>query len=126
MFIIDAFAQPARTNTEHENHTFPESRFRFSAATAVDPPTGKPSRLLRGDGFDPFWIDVNTSTDYRQRSESLLHTDPQGRRDVALPANARVCLVGGTQHAGRVGLTPIRAPEPIRAARTTRRRFSAR
>lgn len=110
VFMNDTFAQPARTNTQHEDHTYPENRFPFSAAASVDPLTGRRGRLLRGDGFDPLWIEVNTSTEYWQKSASLLHTDPQGTRDLEVPATARVYLVAGTQHAGRVGLQPDLGP----------------
>jgi len=104
VFLNAEFAQPARTNTQHEDHTFPENRFPFSAARLTDPVTGRVGALLREDGFDPLWMDVNTSTEYWQKGASLLHTDPLGQRDVALPANARAYLVAGTQHAGRAGL----------------------
>ena len=70
--------------------------------------SGKTGSLLRGDGFDPLLIEVNTSTEYWQKGASLLHTDPLGTRDAALPPNARVFMVAGTQHAGRVGLSTAR------------------
>jgi hypothetical protein len=104
VFLNAEFAQPARTNTQHEDHTYPENAFPFSAARQTDPVSGRVGALLREDGFDPLWMDVNTSTEYWQKGASLLHTDPLGRADVALPANARVYLVAGTQHGGRTGL----------------------
>jgi len=66
--------------------------------------------LLRGDGFDPLLIEVNTSTEYWQKGASLLHTDPLGERDVALPKTTRVFLVAGTQHGGRAGMKTDRGP----------------
>jgi hypothetical protein len=69
-----------------------------------DPLSGRRGALLRGDGFDPYVIEVNTSTEYWQKGASLLHTDPLGRKDVALPKNARVFMIAGTQHGGRTGL----------------------
>jgi hypothetical protein len=104
VFLNAEFGQPARTNTQHEDHYYPENSFPFSAARMRDPVTRRVEGLLRGDGFDPLWMDVNTSTEYWQKAASLLHTDPLGKRDAALPANARVYLIAGTQHAGRVGL----------------------
>jgi hypothetical protein len=71
----------------------------------TDPVTGTKGSLFRGDGFDPLLIEVNTSTEYWQKGASLLHTDPLGTKDVALPGNARVFMVAGTQHGGRTGLT---------------------
>jgi hypothetical protein len=110
VFLNAEFGQPARTNTQHEDHYFPENGFPFSAARTTDPVTKKYGALLRGDGFDPLWIEVNTSTEYWQKGASLLHTDPLGARDLALPANARVFMISGTQHGGRADLKPDFGP----------------
>ncbi len=110
VFLNAEFGQPARTNTQHEDHSFPENAFPFSAAKATDPVTRKSGALLRGDGFDPLWIEVNTSTEYWQKGASLLHTDPLGTRDLRLPANARVFMISGTQHGGRADLKPDFGP----------------
>ena len=110
VFLNAEFGQPARTNTQHEDHYFPENAFPFSAAKTTDPVTRKSGALLRGDGFDPLWIEVNTSTEYWQKGASLLHTDPLGTRDLRLPANARVFMISGTQHGGRADLKPDFGP----------------
>ena len=110
VFLNAEFGQPARTNTQHEDHYFPENAFPFSAAKATDPVTKKSGALLRGDGFDPLWIEVNTSTEYWQKGASLLHTDPLGRHDLRLPASARVFMISGTQHGGRADLKPDFGP----------------
>ncbi len=86
------FAQPARTRTWHEDHDFPEVEPPFSAAA-----------LLRGDETDPKLIETNTSTEYWQKGASLLHTDPKGTRDIAMPPDARGYLIAGTQHARKGG-----------------------
>ena len=39
-----------------------------------------------------------------------MHTDPAGRHDLALPANARAYLIAGTQHGGRPGVDPRPGP----------------
>jgi hypothetical protein len=110
VFLNAEFAQPLRTNTQHEDHLYPENAFPFSAAAITDPVTGGSGALLRGDGFDPLLIEVNTSTEYWQKGASLLHTDPLGQRDIELPKTARVFLVAGTQHGGRIGLKTDRGP----------------
>ena len=110
VFLNAEFGQPARTNTQHEDHLYPENEFPFSTAKMTDPVTGTTGALFRNDAYDPLLIEVNTSTEYWQKGASLLHTDPLGTRDVALPANSRVFMVAGTQHGGRVGLTPARGP----------------
>ena len=106
VFLNDEFGQPFRTNTQHEDHLFPENEFPFSSARFTDPTSGATGTLLRGDGFDPLLIEVNTSTEYWQKGASLLHTDPLGEHDATLPPTTRVYMVAGTQHAGRVGLKP--------------------
>ncbi len=110
VFLNAEFGQPGRTNTQHEDHLMPENEFPFSSARLGDPVTGRTGALLRGDGSDPRLIEVNTSTEYWQKGASLLHTDPLGRRDVAVPAGVRVYMMAGTQHGGRAGLTA--APSP--------------
>jgi hypothetical protein len=101
VFLNYEFGQPARTNTQHEDHTFPENAFPFSTARVADPVSGRTGALMRGDGFDPLWMETNTSTEYWQKGASLLVTDPLGERDLSLPANARAYLIGGTQHGGQ-------------------------
>jgi len=110
VFLNEEFGQPQRTNTQHEDHYYPENAFPFSSATLEDPLTGTNGALLRGNEFDPLLIEVNTSTEYWQKGASLLHTDPLGKRDITLPLTARVYLIAGTQHAGQVGLQPDTGP----------------
>lgn len=97
-FLNAEFGQPSRTSTQHEDRTFPENAFPFSTARMTDPVTGKTGSLFRNDGFDPLWMETNTSTEYWQKGASLLVTDPLGTRDVELPRNARGYLFAGTQH----------------------------
>lgn len=110
IFFNTPFGQPARTNTQHEDHDYPENHFPFSTAFMEDPLTGGKGSLFRGDGSDPLLIESNTSTEYWQKGASLLHTDPLGTRDVALPENSRLYLISGTQHAGRAGATTDPGP----------------
>jgi hypothetical protein len=97
------FGQPARTNTQHEDHGAPEAWFPFSTATLEDPISRSTGSLFRHDGSDPLLIETNTSTEYWQKGASLLTTDPMGMKDVALPGNSRVYMIAGTQHGGRAG-----------------------
>ena len=110
LFFDMPFGQPARTNTQHEDHTFPESWFPFSTATLEDPLTKQKGSVLRGDGSDPLLIETNASTEYWQKGASLLTTDPLGTKDVALPENSRAYMIAGTQHGGRAGATTDPGP----------------
>jgi hypothetical protein len=110
VFANHQFAEPNRTATQHEDHDFPENWFPFSSASVSDPITGATGSLLRGDGSDPLLIEVNTSTEYRQKGASLLHTDPLGTRDLVLPPTTRVYMIAGTQHGGRANLSSAPGP----------------
>jgi hypothetical protein len=101
VFLNAEFGQPGRTNTQHQDRTMPENAFPFSTARMADPVTGRTGSLLRNDGFDPLWMETNTSTEYWQKGASLLVTDPLGTRDVDHPAGARGYLIAGTQHGGQ-------------------------
>ena len=105
IFLNARFGQPSRTNTQHEDHLYPENAFPFSTARQHDPITGRTGALLRGDGFDPLLIEVNTGTEYWQKGASMLTTDPLGRSDVPLPETSRAFLVSSGFHYGRAGLT---------------------
>jgi hypothetical protein len=110
VFANHEFGHSFRTATRHEDYAFPETWFPFTYAELEDPLTGHKSSLLHGDGFDPLIIETNTSTEYWQKSASLLHTDPVGRRDIELPERVRAYLIAGTQHGGRVGLDNSTGP----------------
>mgnify|MGYP003575293078 FL=1 len=110
IFFNVPFGQPARTGTQHEDHGFPENAFPFSTAMLSDPLTEEEGSLFRGDGSDPKLIETNTSTEYWQKGASLLHTDPLGKQDLALPENSRVYMIAGTQHGGRAGATTDPGP----------------
>jgi hypothetical protein len=110
VFFNTPFGQPFRTRTWHEDHDFPEVEFPHSSAVMDDPVTGRSGGLMRGDATDPLLIETNTSTEYWQKGASLLHTDPFGVRDVALPANARAYLMAGTQHGGKAGMPRDNGP----------------
>ena len=110
VFLNTPFGQPFRTRTWHEDHDFPEVEFPLSAAAMDDPVTERSGGLLQDDETDPLLIETNTSTEYWQKGASLLHTDPLGTVDVALPANVRTYLVAGTQHGGKAGMPRDHGP----------------
>src|SRR3954451_20699559 len=109
-FANHSFAMPGRTATQHEDRLYPENWFPFGSAVATDPFSGRRSALLQGGPTDPLMIEVNTSTEYWQKGASLIHTDPEGRADAALPSGCRVFMVAGTQHGGGPGTDPSPGP----------------
>ncbi len=110
LFHNTPFGQPFRTRTWHEDHDFPEVQFPHSSAAMEDPITGSSGGLMHGDATDPKLIETNTATEYWQKGASLLHTDPLGTKDVALPPNVRTFLLPGTQHGGKAGMPRDRGP----------------
>lgn len=108
VFANYTFGQPNRTGTQHEDHNFPENWFPFAHAPLTDPVSGRTAGLWRGDGFDPYVLESNTSTEYWQKGASLLHTDPLGSRDIDLPSTVRHYLLAGTQHGGRAHMVMTR------------------
>jgi len=110
MFLNTPFSQPGRTRTWHEDHDFPEVAFPLSSAVMTDPVTGATGGLMPGRASDPLLIETNSSTEYWQKGASLLHTDPLGQFDVALPANVRGFFLAGTQHGGKAGMPRDNGP----------------
>ena len=109
-FANHSFAMPGRTATQHEDRLYPENWFPFGNAVATDPFSGRREALLQGRPTDPLMIEVNTSTEYWQKGASLVHTDPAGSEDAALPPGCRVYMVAGTQHGGGPGTDPSPGP----------------
>ena len=95
VFANEQFAQSSRTNTQHEDHDYPEY-------------LGSTASLLHGDRFDPYVFEVNTSTEFWQKGASLDYTDATGASESASLPRARFYLIAGTQHTGRGGLTSTR------------------
>jgi hypothetical protein len=110
VFANHRFGMPGRTATQHEDRLYPENWFPFGNAVATDPFSGNTGAILNGEPSDPLVIETNTATEYWQKGASLVHTDTSGTKDAELPANVRVYLIAGTQHAGRPGADPRPGP----------------
>ncbi|MEX1184692.1 MAG: alpha/beta hydrolase domain-containing protein [Gemmatimonadota bacterium] len=95
------FAQATRHGSQHEDNLYPSDFFPFTTVPQTDPVTGASGDLLervRRAGHVPKLFYLQTSTEYWSRAASLLHTDVEGTRDVALDPNVRVYFVAGTPH----------------------------
>lgn len=95
------FASPTRTNSQHESHSYPVDVFPFAYGNEYDPLTGKTDGILnrsRKNGTVPNIMHVQTSAEYWQRSGSLVHTDPLGKRDAVIPPEVRIYAIGGSTH----------------------------
>lgn len=101
------FAQPTRHAGQHDHHDYPPDRFPFAYGTQTDPLSGLTEGILDRavrSGTAPLVMHTQSSSEYWNRSGSLVHTDPLGGRDAEIPANVRLYFFGGTQH-GPSGFT---------------------
>ncbi|HLY46455.1 MAG TPA: alpha/beta hydrolase domain-containing protein [Stellaceae bacterium] len=110
VFANHRFGMPGRTATQHEDRLYPENWFPFSMAQCIDPMSGRPDGILKGEASDPKIIETNSATEYWQKGASLIHTDAGLEHDLVLPDNARAYLIAGTQHGGRPGVDPRPGP----------------
>ncbi len=95
------FASPTRTNGQHDEHLFAADYFPFTYGDEKDPFTGKTDGILakaRNTNTVPKVFHTQSSSEYWHRSGSLVHTDPLGERDSAIPPEVRLYTFGGTQH----------------------------
>jgi hypothetical protein len=77
------------------------NRFPFSDRKQRDPVTGVEEGVLenaRNAGSLPKIFYTNASTEYWQRALALVHTTPDGAKDVALPDNVRLYAFAAASH----------------------------
>lgn len=95
------FAQTTRHPSAFEDQQYPADVFPFTTVPSADPVTGERGSMLdraRAADAVPKIFYSSTSTEYWTRAASLLHTDVDGRRDVALAPEARLYVFAGAQH----------------------------
>ncbi len=90
------FGQNSKDRNNMMAHLFP-----FTDQPATDPETGAKDALharldARGSRLRVFY--TNTSAEYHRGDASLIHTDPDGTRDVAPGPNVRIYHFAGTEH----------------------------
>lgn len=91
-----------RWSVPRELGTYRATSYPFSDAAQKDPVTGRSEGELENPRVThaPKIFYTNTSVEYwgGGRAAALVHTDPAGAADVALPENVRVYMFAGTQH----------------------------
>ena len=108
------FAQASRDGHQHWNVLYPTDVFPFTDSPETDPETGETAGLLDravASGTVPKLFHVVTAYEYWNRAASLMHTDPTGTADVALPATSRLYLVASARH-GVGSLPPTEGGAP--------------
>ena len=95
--LNERFSQPTSLTL------FTSANFPFANVSERDPISGRTEGLLdnpHARGNEPKTIFTNTAVEYwgGGRSAALLHTTPDGKSDLAVPANERVYFLTGSQH----------------------------
>ncbi|MBV8545724.1 MAG: hypothetical protein JO093_01935 [Acidobacteria bacterium] len=97
------FAQPSRDAQPLSPLFYPTDVFPFTDNPETDPRTGVTAGLLdaaRAEHVVPKIFYVNTAYEYWSRGASLIHTSPDGKFDVPIPADVRIYFIAGVAHIG--------------------------
>jgi Alpha/beta hydrolase domain len=95
------FAQPSRDAQPTSSVFFPTDIFPFTDEPEIDPVTGEKGGVLDravADKVVPKVFLSNTSYEYWGRAASLIHTTPDGKKDVSISGNVRIYHFTGLQH----------------------------
>ena len=95
------FAQPSRDAQPTSSVFFPTDVFPFTDQSEKDPITGDIGGLLdraEADKVVPKIFFSNTSYEYWGRAAALIHTSPDGKKDVPISPNVRIYHFTGLQH----------------------------
>jgi Alpha/beta hydrolase domain len=94
------FGQPSRDGHRYSAFFYPTDIFPFTSRTQTDPDTGWRDGLMERtpESARPKIMFTNTGYEYWGRAASLIHTSPDGRRDVPPFENERIYHLAGGQH----------------------------
>lgn len=95
------FAMPGRFSTGLEGHYYPGDDFPFTYETLSDPISKKKDGLLlrcREQQSCPKIMHWDSGTESWQGRNSLVITDPLGKKDMPVPENVRLYYFSSTQH----------------------------
>jgi len=95
------FSQPGRTERNRQDHLYVEGVFPFANVPSHDPITGKTdSRYARctETGTCPYGVEIYSANEYWVKAASLLHTTPDGKRDLPESYFTRNYLISSHQH----------------------------
>jgi alpha/beta hydrolase family protein len=95
------FSQPGRTERNRQDHLFSEAVFPFANVMTTDPFTGiTDSRYASCESSHtcPLAMEIYSANEYWVKAASLLHTDPEGTRDLPDSPFARNYLISSHQH----------------------------
>ncbi len=95
------FSQPGRTERNRQEHLFNEATFPFANVMTTDPFTGiRDSRFARCEMSHtcPVAMEIYSANEYWVKAASLLHTTPDGKKDLPDSPFARNYFISSHQH----------------------------
>jgi hypothetical protein len=95
------FSQPGRTERNRQEHLYVEGVFPFANVRTTDPITGKTdSRYARCEetGTCSYGVEIYSANEYWVKAASLLHTNPEGNKDLGESPFTRNYLISSHQH----------------------------
>ncbi|MET0346377.1 MAG: alpha/beta hydrolase domain-containing protein [Casimicrobiaceae bacterium] len=95
------FSQTARTERNRQDHNYPENLFPFANVPTTDPFTGKTdSRYAKCEATNtcPLGVEIYSANEYWVKSASLLHTTPDGAKDLPDSKYTRNYFMTSMQH----------------------------
>jgi hypothetical protein len=95
------FSQSGRTERNRQDHLYAENLFPFANVTTTDPFTGKTdSRYAKCEatGTCPLAVEIYSGNEYWVKSASLLHTTPDGAKDLPDSRYARNYFMSSMRH----------------------------
>jgi hypothetical protein len=105
------FGQPSKDRPHMMPHLYP-----FADRPVHDPLTGATAGLherIAARGSQLKVVYTNSAAEYHRGDASLIHTDPEGRRDVRHGPDVRIYLFAGTEHG--LGVWPPTDTQPAPA-----------
>ena len=102
------FSQSGRTERNRQDHLYAENLFPFANVPTTDPFTGKTdSRYAKCEqtGTCPLGVEIYSANEYWVKSASLLHTAPDGSRDLPDSPYSRDYFISSHMH-GSSGFPP--------------------
>ena len=95
------FSQSGRTERNRQNHLYIEGRFPFANVTTDDPitrTTDSRYASCQETKTCPLGVEIYSANEYWVKAASLLHTDPQGTRDLPDSQYTRDYFISSHQH----------------------------
>jgi len=126
------FSQSGRTERNRQDHLYAENLFPFANVPTTDPFTGKTdNRYAKCEqtGTCPFGVEIYSANEYWVKSASLLHTTPDGSRDLPEAPFTRNYFISSHMH-GSSGFPPTQGncqqlTNPLNSAPVQRALFLA-